>query len=125
MFPTAQTVAPNSWSLSGGSLNQRRAYEHLCLSKHALAGRTDRTSPLSGSSRVAYGDCGMADTGTVSSTASTAEGANGEVVERTLQELVKGPPLENSCKVQAALLTWTNFSIIATDEKGIIQLFNV
>src|SRR3984957_15792281 len=125
MFPTAQTVAPNSWSLSGGSLNQRRAYEHLCLSKHALAGRTDRTSPLSGSSRVAYGDCGMADTGTVSSTASTAEGANGEIVERRQEELLKAAALVKAGALQTAILTSANFSIIATDEKGIIQLFNV
>ena len=60
----------------------------------------------------------MPDTGLSIATADEARRADGIEVQRQ-QALLKTGALQN------AILTSANFSIIATDEKGIIQLFNV
>ena len=60
----------------------------------------------------------MPDTGLSSTTIDEARRADGIEVQRQ-QALLKTGALQN------AILTSANFSIIATDEKGIIQLFNV
>ena len=60
----------------------------------------------------------MPDTGLSSTTIDEARRADGIEVQRQ-RALLKTGALQN------AILTSANFSIIATDEKGIIQLFNV
>ncbi|MEA3138636.1 MAG: hypothetical protein QOK23_805 [Gammaproteobacteria bacterium] len=67
----------------------------------------------------------MPDTSNLSSTAAVAERFDGEIVELRQQELLKASALVKAGALQTAILTSANFSIIATDEKGIIQLFNV
>ena len=67
----------------------------------------------------------MPDTNTRSLTAATADRPDGEIVERRQQEMLKASALLKAGALQTAILTSANFSIIATDENGIIQLFNV
>ena len=61
----------------------------------------------------------MPDTGNDVSLADDAGKVDGNIEVRRQQALLKAGALQN------AILTSANFSIIATDEKGIIQLFNV
>ena len=61
----------------------------------------------------------MPDTGSISSSIDDARKADGIIEVRRQEALLKTGAL------QTAILTSANFSIIATDEKGIIQLFNV
>jgi signal transduction histidine kinase/AmiR/NasT family two-component response regulator len=61
----------------------------------------------------------MFETGNASSLADEAGQADGTIEVRRQKALLKTGAL------QYAILTSANFSIIATDEKGIIQLFNV
>ncbi len=61
----------------------------------------------------------MSDTGNSPALADQAGTAGGMVELRRQEALLKTGALQN------AILTSANFSIIATDEKGIIQLFNV
>ena len=61
----------------------------------------------------------MSETGYAPAAADDATGADGAIEGRRPGALVKAGALQN------AILTSANFSIIATDEKGIIQLFNV
>jgi signal transduction histidine kinase/CheY-like chemotaxis protein len=67
----------------------------------------------------------MPDASNLSSTKAVAERFDGEIVELRQQELLKAGALVKAGALQTAILTSANFSIIATDEKGIIQLFNV
>jgi PAS domain-containing protein len=60
----------------------------------------------------------MSDTGAFTVLAREADTAHGIEVRRQEALLKTGA-------LQTAILTSANFSIIATDEKGIIQLFNV
>ena len=61
----------------------------------------------------------MSDTGNSPALAAQAGTAGGMIELRRQEALLKTGALQN------AILTSANFSIIATDEKGIIQLFNV
>ena len=61
----------------------------------------------------------MSKTGNGSTLADDAGKADGITEVRRQEALLKTGALQN------AILTSANFSIIATDEKGIIQLFNV
>ena len=61
----------------------------------------------------------MSETGNSHIPAHDAGMADGATEVRRQKELLKAGALQN------AILTSANFSIIATDEKGIIQLFNV
>jgi PAS domain S-box-containing protein len=61
----------------------------------------------------------MSETGIESTLADEAGKADGTTELRRKKALLKAGALQN------AILTSANFSIIATDEKGIIQLFNV
>ena len=61
----------------------------------------------------------MSETGNDSTLADDAGQADGTAEVRRQKALLKAGALQN------AILTSANFSIIATDEKGIIQLFNV
>jgi signal transduction histidine kinase/AmiR/NasT family two-component response regulator len=61
----------------------------------------------------------MSETGNDSTLAEEAGKADGITEARRTKALLKAGALQN------AILTSANFSIIATDEKGIIQLFNV
>ena len=61
----------------------------------------------------------MSETGNDSTLADEAVQTDGTAEARRRKALLKAGALQN------AILTSANFSIIATDEKGIIQLFNV
>ena len=61
----------------------------------------------------------MSETGNSPTSADDASKADGTTEVRRQEALLKTGALQN------AILTSANFSIIATDEKGIIQLFNV
>jgi len=61
----------------------------------------------------------MSETGNASTLADQASRVDGSTEARRRKALLKAGALQN------AILTSANFSIIATDEKGIIQLFNV
>ena len=61
----------------------------------------------------------MSETGNDCTLADEAVQADGTAETRRRKALLKAGALQN------AILTSANFSIIATDEKGIIQLFNV
>ncbi|MDP1927732.1 MAG: PAS domain S-box protein, partial [Thiobacillus sp.] len=61
----------------------------------------------------------MSDTGNASALAGIANKAAGSSESQRQETLLKTGALQN------AILTSANFSIIATDEKGIIQLFNI
>ena len=61
----------------------------------------------------------MSETGNSPRLADDAGKADGNTAVRRQNALLKAGALQN------AILTSANFSIIATDEKGIIQLFNV
>ena len=67
----------------------------------------------------------MPDANTRSLAAAIADRPDREVVERRQQEMLKASALLKAGALQTAILTSANFSIIATDENGIIQLFNV
>jgi len=61
----------------------------------------------------------MFEKGSDSAILDEARNADGIIEVRRQEALLKTGALQN------AILTSANFSIIATDEKGIIQLFNV
>ena len=67
----------------------------------------------------------MPDTNTRSLAEALADRPGGEILERRQQEMLKASALLKAGALQTAILTSANFSIIATDENGIIQLFNV